>query len=99
MIYKFFWLFVILAANQVLAKKKKGNQKIVYPEVSSHKRPNNIEPLLYCESCRAVVFLSVKTLKGSKSEADIVDTIERLCHVDNYSPELRYAPPYMADTC
>ena len=84
MIYKL-CLLLLFVVTTTLARKKK-QEKIVYPEISSHKRPNNIEPLLYCESCRAVIFMSLKTLKGSRSEFDVIDTIERLCHVDNYSP-------------
>ena len=88
---------IFLICIQVIKPKKSA--KIKYPEVSSHKRPPNIEPLLYCESCRALIFMSLHELKGSKSEFDIVNTIERLCHVDNYSPKLKYSKEQMASTC
>ena len=55
---------------------KKKNKKIKYPEFSSHKRPTDIEPLLYCESCRGIIWLMVKTLRGSTKEVDIVETID-----------------------
>ena len=98
-IFSLLFIISVLFINvpQVEAKKKKN--KIKYPEFSSHKRPNDIEPLLYCESCRGIIWLMVKTLKGSSKEIDISETIDSLCHVDNYPKNLKFSPPHMADTC
>ena len=39
----------------VLAKKSKKKKTIEYPEISSHKRPTDIKPELYCEACNALI--------------------------------------------
>ena len=43
--------------------------------------------------------MSLIELKGSKSEYDVISTIEKLCHVDNYNKKLKYPPEEMANTC
>ena len=37
------------------AKKAKKKKPIEHPEVSSYKRPDDITPTLYCESCNAIL--------------------------------------------
>ena len=71
-----FYVFLILMLSQVDGKKKKQKINIKYPEFSSHKRPTDIEPLLYCESCRGIIWLMIKSLRGSTKEVDIVEVID-----------------------
>ena len=47
----FLSIFLIFTS---LAKKKNKST----PAISSSKRPDNIEPFLYCEACKAIVFIS-----------------------------------------
>ena len=46
----------LLFFKEAEAKKNTKKKKpINYPEVSSHKRPDDITPALYCESCNAIL--------------------------------------------
>lgn len=35
-------------------KKEKAEEPIEYPEVSSHKRPEEVSPEFYCATCLAI---------------------------------------------
>ena len=47
---------ILLDSNHlILAKKAKKKKPIEYPDISSHKRPSDITPSLYCEACNAIL--------------------------------------------
>ena len=87
----------------VQAKKSKNPTKVTYPEISSHKRPNDIEPDLYCATCLAMVEVSIKKLGSSRRESDIMEVLEDICTASNYNgwqyKKMKFLAPYLSDTC
>ena len=93
-------LFVlsILGALDVSEAKKKGKkgkkgksnkpkmEAMSMPDVSSPKRPNNIEPRAYCFACQLMIDYSVKSLGKKKDEADILEMVDEknICNYKNY---------------
>ena len=59
------------------------------PDVSSPKRPNNIEPRAYCFACQLMIDYSVKSLGKKKDEADIMEMVDEknICNYKNYQNE------------
>lgn len=64
---------------EINAKKAKKVSKIKYPEIGSHKRPNDIEADLYCATCLAVVETAINKLGKSNRESDIYEVLETVC--------------------
>lgn len=59
-------IILVLLALLLIAeakKKKKGG--------SDDRRPTSVEPLLYCNSCQAIVREVLKKVKDSKKEYDV----------------------------
>lgn len=46
-----------------------GKKKQKVPE-----RPSNVDPHLYCETCKAVTKEMLKKIRGSRSEIDVRDS-------------------------
>ena len=63
------------------------------------KRPAHIEPMLYCEACKGVVWLSTVSLKDSRSDYDMYAVFAKICDVENFPETLNFPPPYMAEAC
>jgi len=84
-------LVIVLYIN--LSEAKKGKKKEKIPE-----RPRNIDPALYCESCKAITKEMLKKIRGSRSEIDIYDALSDICNQKNYYV-YEFPPPDMVNGC
>ena len=83
-------LFLIIFAfitliNIIENRKKKKKPQQPKKEIDPiEKRPSNIKPELYCDSCIAMVQETIKELRGKKKESDVLDIIENVCDPERY---------------
>lgn len=84
-------LVIVSLISLIEAKKKKKSE-------NEDRRPVSIEPLLYCNSCVAVVRESLKKLKDSRREMDVDDTLSTICNQRNFAV-YEYPPPDMKKGC
>ena len=87
-------LLLFLIISGILTKKKSKSKT-----VSSNKRPSHIEPYLYCEACKGVVFLSTVSLRDNRSDYEMYAVFEKICDMKNYPDTLPFPPPYMSEAC
>ena len=87
--------YLLLLACLVDAKK----QKKPLPELSSHKRPDNIPYGWYCIGCRAVIRDSMKKLYNYKKDlGDVIGSLEKICEAHNFIED-QYGPTEMNQGC
>jgi len=69
-------IIALICVSSIEAAKKGKKKK--------SEKPTNVEPRLYCESCRALVNETLKMLKGSTSEIEIYDILSDPCNQRRY---------------
>lgn len=89
--------FVVLAIvdKSVEKKKKRVKHKKKDPLL---KRPSNISPELFCDSCLAILGEAMKELRGKKKESDVIDYMEKVCKPEKYNI-YHFPPPEMREGC
>ena len=90
-------ILLLIFLISVMEAKKKSKSDL--PKISSSKRPAHIEPFLYCEACKGVVFLSAVSLRDKRGDYEMYAVFEKICDPENYPITLPFPPPYMQEAC
>lgn len=104
-IYLIFQLLIIISLISVVVNKKKKSKKKpkknTLPNglpIPDDVRPNYIEPSLFCESCKMVIYETVQELYNTIKESDIIYQLDHLCSRKKYK-NYQHSPGDIKDGC
>ena len=63
--------------KKVKKAKKAGIEIEEMPDISSPKRPLEIEPRVYCFACQVMIDYAIKVLDKKTSEADVLTVVDQ----------------------
>ena len=106
-LFVFFIIFclfssVLLAEKKKKHKKKNKNNKSEklpngLPTPNSI-RPSTVSPELLCDSCQAIIFEALKSLKKATKESDVLFYLSDVCNPKKYNI-YHFPPPDMKTGC
>ena len=68
------------------------------PKQSGNRRPESVDPMLYCNACQAIVRETLLTIRESRRESDVIAALEHICR-DRSFGIYEYPPPDMRRGC
>ena len=90
-IFLFLFLFIDSYAQEAEINENLENKNI--SDISSPARPNEVEPSLYCHTCKVIIEIMIgEDLYGSRKEYDIIESIDNICDKSRLA---KYADPYI----
>ena len=92
---------VLLAEKKKKHKKKKKNKSDKLPNglpTPNSIRPSTVSPELLCDSCQAIIFEALKSLKKATKESDVLFYLSDVCNPKKYNI-YHFPPPDMKTGC
>lgn len=77
-------VFLVSIHFVLLRKKKKKAKPAKKPQDPLSRKPEKIQPELYCDACIAMIKETTKELRGKKKESDVIEALESVCNPEKY---------------